>query len=405
MASPVDTSVKFFHSDMANAPVLSGTAGTMLSVLDACLKDGFDLKTATSLVVSGGVATLVFAGTHSSEKDAVILVAGSSIAALNGEQKVTARTSASVSFATAAADGTATGTITFRMAPLGWLKPFSGTNLGAYKSADPTSTGCFLRVDDTGTVTCRVVGYENMTDISTGTGPFPTAAQMSGGGYWQKSQAASAVAARWFLAGDSKMFMIYVAPYVNINPAYVGGLTRGFGDPIALRPSGDPFGCVLSYANAVAAIEGAFDGSNSTTPAAGGSNVALPRPYTALGGSELGFTAPYVSVASGVTVAVSGVDSKFGAFPSPIDGSLQMCKRYIASSASGQPPRLDVSGIYHCSQNTTWPTITYGFRTMGTGPLASRVIFALTPSSNIQSNPSTASNAGVSFVDITGPWR
>jgi hypothetical protein len=33
----------------------------------------------------------------------------------------------------------------------------------------------------------RASGYESMSDVNTGTGPFPTAAQVAGGGYWEKS--------------------------------------------------------------------------------------------------------------------------------------------------------------------------------------------------------------------------
>ncbi|EPD32955.1 hypothetical protein HMPREF9701_06413, partial [Delftia acidovorans CCUG 274B] len=56
MASPVDTSVKHFLSSMTGAPVLSGTVGSMIALLDALLVTGFDTKTLTSLTVVGGVA-------------------------------------------------------------------------------------------------------------------------------------------------------------------------------------------------------------------------------------------------------------------------------------------------------------------------------------------------------------
>lgn len=38
-----DTSVKYLHSAMPGAPVLSGTAGSLISVLDACLVNGLSL--------------------------------------------------------------------------------------------------------------------------------------------------------------------------------------------------------------------------------------------------------------------------------------------------------------------------------------------------------------------------
>lgn len=50
----MSTAVKFFHSEMPSAPVLSGTAGSLLAILDACLVNGWGLMTATSVVVSGG---------------------------------------------------------------------------------------------------------------------------------------------------------------------------------------------------------------------------------------------------------------------------------------------------------------------------------------------------------------
>ena len=38
---PTDTTVKFYNSSMPGAPVLSGSAGAMLAVLQACLVDGW----------------------------------------------------------------------------------------------------------------------------------------------------------------------------------------------------------------------------------------------------------------------------------------------------------------------------------------------------------------------------
>lgn len=180
MASPVDTSVKHYRSDMPSAPVLNGTAGSKIAQLEACLCTGYGLKSATSLVVAGGVATLAFTGGASAAwKDAVILVEGvtGTMVDLNGEQKVTFADATTVKFATALADGTAAGTITFKIAPAGWEKVFSKTNVAVFRSLDIASSKMLLRVDDTATMQVRVVGYEAMTDVDTGSGPFPTTAQ------------------------------------------------------------------------------------------------------------------------------------------------------------------------------------------------------------------------------------
>ncbi len=82
------TSVKYFHSELPGAPVLSGTAGSRIAVLDACLRDGWGLLTASGVSVAGGVATATFTASHSFEPLSVILVAGASVPAINGEQRL-----------------------------------------------------------------------------------------------------------------------------------------------------------------------------------------------------------------------------------------------------------------------------------------------------------------------------
>ena len=398
MASPVDTSVKFFHSNMVNASTLNGVAGSLLSILDACLVDGFDLKNATSLVVAGGIATLSFSGTHSAEKDSVILVSGSSISALNGEQKVLNKTATAVTFTTAAADGAASGTITFKMAPLGWTKQFSGTNVAVYKSSAVDALGHMLRVDDTGTTFARVVGYESMSDVNSGTGQFPTAAQVAGGGYWTKSSAANATANRWFVAGDSKFFMIHFCPYLGAGTVFQG-VTRGFGDIIAYRSSGDAFACVLNYSNTSSLANQYLEGFDSANNATGVAS-AMPRGYTGIGGAALFSCYPFV----GLTSAISGADVTLGTFPSYIDGTLRLSKKFFALTASGDPPRGELPGLHHCSQSGTSLTFPFGTRTTGSGQLNGRNLFSLNPAGTWGA-AITIGNTGASFVDVTGPWR
>ncbi|RYF39219.1 MAG: hypothetical protein EOO27_49535, partial [Comamonadaceae bacterium] len=218
-----DTTVKNFNSTMPGAPVLNGVAGALIGLLDACLVTGYDVKSAVSLVVAGGVATLTWSGTHSAAEHSVISISGVTgpLVALNGEQKVVTKPNAtSVTFATTAPDGTAAGTITFKMAAAGWTKAFSATNVAVYKSTAVGSNGFCYRVDDTGTLGARVVGYEAMTDAATGVGPFPTAAQMSGGGWWAKSVTANTTGIPWVVAADSRTVLFHAAPGVSANAAY-----------------------------------------------------------------------------------------------------------------------------------------------------------------------------------------
>ncbi|CAN7592372.1 hypothetical protein LJR175_004393 [Variovorax sp. LjRoot175] len=401
MTSPVDTSVKNFNSSMANAPVLSGTAGSLIALLDACLKDGFNTVALSSLVVAGGVATATYTGTHAALVDSVVLIAGvtggpTGWADLNGEQKIVTKPGAtSVTFATALPDGTATGTITMKMAPLGFTKPFTGTNKAAYKSSDPASTGCYLRIDDAGTTSCRVVGYETMTDVDTGTGPFPTAAQMSGGGYWAKSSAANSTANTWALVGDGRFFLLFVAPYSGATPAWFNGFTRGFGDPIAYKPAGDAYFCALNYAGA-SGISTMHDGCFDVGTAV---QTATPRSYTGLGSSALHASYPYTGIGS----APSGSDSTMGIFPSLVDATLRLARRYLASG-TGQPARGELPGLFHVPQSECMNTFRTLDKTVASGTLNGRKLLALNPTNNPGATLNVA-NTGVSFVDITGPWR
>lgn len=397
MVSVVDTSVKHFHSGMLSAPTLNGVAGSMIGLLNACLVTGFEDKFATSLNVVGGVATLTFAGTNSAAVDSVILVSGSSFTALNGEQKITSVGSGFVTFATAAANGSSGPDVTFKMAPAGWLKPFAGTNVATYKSADPASTGMILRVDDTGTVNVRVVGYEQMTSVGVGTGRFPTTAQMSGGGYWSKSDAANSGANAWALFADSRKFILYVAPYFSTGGGeHFGGYTRGFGDDLPFRPGGDPYACSLSYSiNSDFSIQydGSLDISNEL-------QQAMPRGYTGLGSGVLYAALPY----TGTSYLASGLDTvMFGDFP-PLDGGLRLSRKYLALPTLANFPRCDIPGILHVPHSTCFPTFKFMDTISGTGALAGRKLFALNPQQSPQSAMADYAT-GVSFVDITGPWR
>ena len=231
--------VKWFSSNMRGAPTISGTAGSRIAALDACLITGFGAVTATGVTVSGGIATVGVPSGQTFAQHAVVLISGATPSALNGEHRVLTSSSTQITFATTAADGAATGTIEIRYAPVGgWDKVFTGTNKAVYRSADVTGHRHYLRVDDTGTTFARLRGYESMTDVDTGTGPFPTDALMSGGGYWWGSSAASSAAVRWKLFADSRVLLSAIAPYSNNSTTTIAAPLRGFGDPIALRPGG-----------------------------------------------------------------------------------------------------------------------------------------------------------------------
>jgi hypothetical protein len=385
------TSVKHFHSAMTGAPVLSGTAGSLIAVLDACLVNGFGLQTASSVVVASGIATATFASGHSFEPDTVALIAGATPAGLNGEKRILSTSTNSVTFAaTGIADGTATGTITAKLAPAGWAKEFSGTNLAAYRSLDVESTRMYLRVDDTGTTNARVVGYETMTDVNTGVGPFPTAAQISGGGWWPKANSANATARVWTLVADSKGFTLHV--HTATASLGINGVIWQFGDFESLK-SGDAYACHLQCHN----TDAATSSSSLTSSLSYGSSqpgAYIARSFTALGGSVAANHVPVEPLSTFSGGSSAGVT--FPAYPNGPDNGLIIGRKLLLEP--GVCRRGYLRGLYVTGQNCH-NTFSWRDKIEGQGALLGRKLLAIKGG-----GPATTTSESVLFVDITGPW-
>jgi hypothetical protein len=244
----MSTSVHYFHSGMPGAPVLNGTAGTMLAVLDACLINGWGASNADSVTISGGIATLIRAAGHSAEVGSVVLIAGATVTGgdINGERRVLTAASDRYTFdATGIPNQTATGTINQRIAPVGWTKPFSATDLAVYRAPDVTGNRFFLRVDDSEVGNARVRGYETMSDANTGTGLFPKLDSHPGaGGFWARG-ADTTTPSPWVIVADGKT-LYYAANYYASsysNPERLA-LVGVFGDVVKVG-STDQFASVI----------------------------------------------------------------------------------------------------------------------------------------------------------------
>jgi hypothetical protein len=94
------------------------------------------------------------------------------------------------------------------LAAAGWTAPYTGTNKRVYRQGSGLQH--YLRVDDADARLSRVVGYGAMTDVDTGTNPFPTTAQISGGLYMRKSIAASATARPWICFATNTAFYLFI---------------------------------------------------------------------------------------------------------------------------------------------------------------------------------------------------
>ena len=372
---------------MPGAPVLTRAAGSLIALLDALLVNGWGQQTATSVVVAGGVATATFPTDHAAALHSVVLVDGATPNGLNGEQKVTAVAPNVIKWATAEADGTATGVITVKMAPAGFAKPFTGTNLAVYKSTSPDAHGQFLRIADTTAEYARAVGYENMTGISTGTGPFPTNAQISGGYYWGKSADTSGTAATPYLfVSDGRMF--YLLPQSAVNaygPTALGHQALVFGDMVPRNPAGDPFATLLAGGTSAWISEGGRYVWNYFSP---DYLVAVPRAMSGAGTAVRGLTlCDYKIVTTGSPPNL----------PDTVTGAIPMGRCDYRDTATSWP-RAHFPGVFLCESPN-------GELVLQPGAIVDdvdgRVLLASW--SGAQVNSSIGIN--LLFLDITGPWR
>lgn len=393
--------VKWITNTMRGAPPISGTAGTYLAALDAFLNTGWGSANAISVSVSGGVGTAVFdSGVFFEDHGVVLLANVTTPSALNGEARVLSHTSNSITFETDAPDGVATtgGTITVRYAPVGsWSKPFTGTNKACFKSTDVQSPGHYLRVDDSGTTSARVIGYESMTDVDTGSGPFPTAVIVSGGGYVHKSTVANATAVRYAMAADSRAVLWAPEPGTQQLPNYRTSNLRGFGDPIALAAGGDTWATFLSSihaSNTNSLDTGTLSGGNISGNTTGG--VVSPRAFSGLGGALLQNVFPF----SGGSASQSGGDSYLGVAPSNVAGKIYLSRLVIKGQTTADGPRAVVPGVVYVPQSGVLTLIAPHDLMPGSGDWAGRTLLAIGTGT-----VSAGAPAGIAFVDITGPWR
>lgn len=387
----MSNTVKYFHSDLAGAPVLNGTAGSMIGLLDACLVNGFGTGTVDSVVIAGGVATVTRGAGHPFEADMVSEIAGATVSggSINGQQKVLSVAGNTYTFSAAGIpDQTATGTITHKVAALGFTKPYSGTNLAAYRSSDVTGTQFYLRVDDTAALNARVRAHETMTSISDDTLRFPTEAQSAGGNWWPKSNSADSTPRRWVLFGNGKIF--YLAINWQSNSQTNMSLVAAFGDLIPAGGS-DSYRCIVQ----------GFNSSGYTTPgqnsgefdyiAATTTTTVMPRPYTGIG-------SPIPCARSHPTFLVQASGYRSGdtstnhiPYPNPSDGGLYVTPYFVAQGTD-RVLRGRAPGYYAIPQNVGGSVFAHREKVSAISGLSGRKVMILN------------TGQGCFSFDITGPW-
>lgn len=384
------TGVKYLHSELSGAPVLNGTPGSMLAVLEACLCNGWGLQTATSVVVSNGIATATLPAGHAFEPGRIALVAGAVPTGLNGEQRIKSTTGNSASWEVALPDGSATGTITLKLAPAGWVKALSSANVAAFRSASAAASGVFVRIDDSNARYARIRLAESMPDINTLIGPTPTDQQASDGLYISKSGAVSSAARRWILVASEKFVVLAVAyngSYLSDYEAYV------FGDYPSLRV-GDPYNSIIIANPTDSSGSGLLGIYNALLSPQSANGVYLVRSYVGVGGSMQGYCNK-IGGGSGWSGS-----SSFPVGPNPINNGIDLCPTSIIEGGSGTGNRRGMlPAVYGIPHN-----LGAAFDSKDIIP----DVLGLPGHSILAVRFYGASSASGSYrfaIDITGPWE
>lgn len=239
-----DLTVKYFNSGMTGAPQISNNWGDLVTMLDACLVNGFALKAIDTLTCVDGVATATISAGHAYRSEQVVEIAGADQPAYNGQFRVIATTATTFTFAvtgTPVSPATSATSLSAKVAPLGWEKAFAGTDKAAYRSKNPASPQNLLLIDNslktpnytTSWAKWANVGIvEDLTDIDTIVGaqaPFdpnnPTQnwkqvqANQWGWHKWYHARQtgydtygdSGGGGRNWVLVGDDRLFFLFVS--------------------------------------------------------------------------------------------------------------------------------------------------------------------------------------------------
>jgi hypothetical protein len=313
----------WYDSTEAGAPTLNNVAGSLLEVLRSCLVTGFNAKTVTSIAVASGVATATCAA-HGflSTYGKLVQIAGAPEALLNGNKQPGDVLTNSFTFpAPGVADGTYTGTISAKRAPLGWVEAHTASNRSIFSRGDPAATVYKLRVDDSQVTPAtnaepRVLMVDAVVDVSAFSTVSPTEVQSAGGGRWYKGTP-NATPMRWVLVGNGLAFYLFL-PGDTTQAALFRQYAVFFGDIRHYIP-GDSRRCAIAYNPSAYAGSGFPNGQLGTlgsltsgdpgatfgVRAAGsfdGVSASVPLPLIGVGLGALGNSTGQASNASMVVI-------------------------------------------------------------------------------------------------------
>ena len=421
-----DLTVKYFNSGMTGAPQIANNWGDLVSMLDACLVNGFALKAIDTLTSAGGIATATISSGHAYRPDQVVLIAGAEQPEYNWQFRVLTTTTTTFTFAvtgTPVSPATTTSILSAKVAPLGWEKPFAGTNKAAYRSKNPQSPQNLLLIDNS----LKTPGYttswakwanvgivEDLADIDTIVGaqapydpnnPTQNWKQVSSGQWgWYKWYHARQAGydnygdsgggnRNWVLVGDDRLLYLFCSSAAGYG--WYGRSSYCFGDITSFKP-GDNYATVLcaddvywSNSNGgYSSYPGQFNGYGLASSLDFAGKVLL-RNHTQLG-NPVRFGVTSLNTNNGQQICGRGPTP----FPNGADYSLWLLPTYVRQE-DGHIRGL-MPGMLWMPQDRPYSDLTIVDNVVGQA--GKRFLLVRTQYS------SETEGAQIAF-DITGPWR
>lgn len=368
-----------YDSTETGAPVLNNAPGSLIALLRAVLKNGFNVKAISSISVAGGIATVTCPGHGYACGVAQILrITGASAPALDGDKQPTLVDANTFTYpAPGVADGSYTATDA-RRAPLGWTEAFAdgGGTKAIFARTDVAATVSMLRVVDTASSPAATThAYVTMVSAATGIDAVSNEVPSTDVNQrWQKGPNNTS-AKQWLLIGDGLFFYFFVPTATTDQYQMVA-----FGDPVALYP-GDSTVALLGFSGSSGTSFGGilYHQPGDFTPSSGGIAQIHHGP---MGG---GFT---------------GIASL------PCGPGL-----WSTAGLSGSADIIPVTGPYFIKTTTEVRAVYPGLHApQGTRPFSHMQVVAPNGSdrnmltvSGVRVGGSTL--VGQVMVDIDGPWR
>lgn len=307
MSLPLSTP-NWVDSTETGAPSINNVPGSGLSALIAFCVTGFNVRPVTQIDVVAGVAT-VLCPSHgfSALYGKLVKINGVPVAALNGAHRIGSVLPNTFTVpATGVADGTYTGTIEARRAPLGWEVAYinGASTVAILRRTAPESHAQMLRIDDTGTLDMRVLMVETATDVDTYTNYSPSTALLAGGQYWHKG-GDTTTAKRFALVGNDRALFAMLPGSTAASPVDYDNTPMFFGDGVGYYPGDVHFTLLNGSRTALGtptSTVGNWGAPNSNISVTGSAVVARSRDGTILSAGFGGFGPASTAQIGGVNV-------------------------------------------------------------------------------------------------------